>query len=68
MKKRKVPTVAVLKRNDVDGVIETYKARAVAGVWTYEDAQTALMLQDDPTELIQALSAAKEELDPPLGD
>lgn len=66
-KPSKTPRLSLLRRNDVQGVVDAYKARAAAGLWSNEDAQTAVMLQDDPSEVVQALASAKDELDPPTG-
>ncbi|MCP4573230.1 MAG: hypothetical protein GY838_12825 [bacterium] len=50
-----------LKRNDIPGAIEYAAGKIKTGGLSPEDAHVLLMLQDDPSELIEQLETLKEE-------
>lgn len=56
-------TVLDLDRNDVDAAIELYEKELLAGRWTSDDSEVIIMLQDDPSELMDRLEELNDRPD-----
>lgn len=52
-------TIEQLDRNDVDAAVKLYREETARGVWNADKAQSLLMLQDDPAELMRRLAAER---------
>jgi hypothetical protein len=62
------PEVFALKRNDIKSAIRIRRSGVEAGTWGPEDEHVIVMLQDDPTKLIDAIKAEIKKALPRMSD